>query len=228
MKEYLEVVSPHDVARAHTAIETAKAELQEARDAEERSRGKNNRLEHERASLALQHAELVRAQAESKSEVFAVYGKPITVRKLQADVEKAKSVERASEAVLSLEQAKEKHAGQLVGEYGIADKEALVVALLDRAMDRENQVVALIIESQKLAGQTTPDAEAAKDRLEKLEAKRAEAKQRTASATTAILEAVTIAKHVSSDWAKLLEIEQELWKARESVANLEELAAKKK
>lgn len=232
--EYIEVIFPRDLERARERITNAEKELKELKELkgvqerEKRSGRAPEPLQVYRADFALQRAELALAQAKTMLEVLTKYEKGKTVKRLQAELDKARSSESAKEAFVSVERAKEAHARQLIEEYGTPDQEAIVVALTHRGVERSNRVVDLIIESQKLTAQPLTNVKEANERLARIEANRSEAKKLASSGAVVVTEAVKIAKQLSADWTPLLGIEQELSQARKSIANLEQLAAKKK
>ena len=163
----------------------------------------------------------------TKRDVLVKYEQKMKMSELGAEVERAKSVELGTRATAGFERAEEQHVRELVARVRTSDQEALVVALLNFAIDQANQLEALVVEARKLADQATTDPNEARKLGEKIAAKIASARNMVTQAQEALTEAVAIARRVSADWRTLLDIEEELKKAQESVASLEKLAAKK-
>lgn len=219
VKEYTDVIFPQELEWAEADIKQAAKELETATENARKSNLVTDQLQ-------LQKSRLVLDQVRTKLEVLNKYTKRKTTAELQSATQRALSDEFAKRATADLEKLKVRKTQALINRYQESGQDELVLALLSNAIDASRRVATLLGETQELANTSAPDSKGFSETASKVGAKRSEARKPTAESTATLTEAVYLAKHVSAEWAKVLELDEELRKARESVANLEKLKAK--
>jgi hypothetical protein len=226
--EYVEDIFEKEKATAVGEIKLAEADLARQEDRTEWARrmfdqGYVSMAQRVPEELSLQKKVFAKEQAESKLKVLMDYTKAKTIKKLQSEVEKARSDEEAKRVTWEL--AKETETKLMARSERLHSRytEAHIAALLDEAASLQAKVVQLLTraqESEKTEGLT---AEQARLHAETVQKAIAQARSHEDAARSKLAEALKLSRIVQSWREELRDSEARLRKARENLERLEKI-----
>jgi hypothetical protein len=155
-----------------------------------------------------------------------MYTKDKEIKRRQADVASAESLEVEKADLLNGEQAKEIKLRELADRLRVRSLEGLVLSSIDDAVGKEANVVTLIKESQKIEAQIRETPDQVASLTEKLTAKKVEAHSLMSQAKAELLEALNLGEQVKSIRARLRDAEAHFQREREILERLETEFAK--
>jgi hypothetical protein len=228
IREYAEGIYVQDLATIEGEIKLAESDLVRLEDRLEMARrafekGFLSKAQLVSEELAFRRAQFTLEQRRSRLDVLKKYDKERELKKLSANIDKARAEELSKQAAWELAKRREDTLAARSKQLGSPLTETHIAALLDEAASLQAKVVQLLTRAQESGRIEGLTAERARLNAETVQQAIAQARSHEDAARAKLGEALALARLVQTWREELRDTESRLRKARADLERLEKL-----